>query len=154
MSHLTSADRLPIAQKFESLCDFSLEELLGETILVKVFSRIVKTLVRAKHDPEWYIKAAGPFFWKYRVQIEQRDINYFINHDYHEQREDWILLTNGHGVAIADAVLAAIKSNLSRFQREDPHLVVATTDCMLRLYAQYLIICRNEGHPVDEHGII
>lgn len=136
-----SKEQLEIAKKFKSLCDYCFDDILGSNMLVAVFVKIVRTL---SHDnPIWYIEAAGPFFWKYRKEIQAHDFDFFINHDYKTQRADWLAMTHGHGPVIADYIMNSVKNTVSKFKDEDPEILIKTAEAMLKLYSRYILECRS-----------
>jgi len=125
-----------IAKNFWILTNAALDRFQPDTKL-SIFRKLLK--LRACLDDLWFIKVAGPFFYKYRESIAARDLDFFINLDYVNQRRDWMELTRGHGEGIAQNFENAIKTNLTRLKDEDPEFIEQITMNLLRLYSQFIL---------------
>lgn len=135
--------KMDIAQRFKSLCKYCLYDILADNIVVKVFLGVIRKL--ASGNPKWYIETAGPFLWKYRKQIEEHDFEFFINHDYEAQKRDWQEITGGYGPPIPDSIVDHIRNTIRYYRDNNPDLVTTTANAMLKLYSQYILLCKSNS---------
>lgn len=132
--------KLDIANKFTQMCNFGLDKF-HSGMTVKLFRSLVD--IKCKLQPLWFIEITGPFFFKFRNEIMTRDINFFIDRDYWDQRNDWMQITQGYGESVARAFEASAKSSLAELVKTEPKALAAMPISLINLYSRYVLLCQS-----------
>jgi hypothetical protein len=136
-----SEEKAEIATKFLEIVNTGLDKF-EQNATLKLFRSIFA--IKCKLNPLWMIEIIGPFFYTYRESIAKRDLDYFINMDWHEQRADWVQLTHGYGESVALVLEAHIKDTLKKLRKSDPKALEVIPVQLLKIYIKYVQSCRSE----------
>lgn len=110
----------------------------------KLFWTSICIYAKSSGDKCWFIDHAGAFFYKYKEQIIEKNIKFFVEeYDYKDQMEDWIKATNGYGESVALGFVDILKSNVKRLAEKDPDNASRMSKSLLNLYIKYLKELKN-----------
>lgn len=131
--------KLDIANKFTEVCNICLDKFNGG-ITLNIFRSLLN--VKCSLSPTWLIEIVGPFLFKFRNEIVARDINFFIERDYADQREEWVKITQGYGESVALAFEANVKASLTDLKNNDVKSLETLPISILKMYCKYLQLCQ------------
>lgn len=145
-SDIMSITKEALAAKFVEVTNLGLDQFV-QSIQFKIFRTALN--VKCALDKPWLIRAMGPFLWKFREEIADRNVTFFIEREYTAQREDWLTITKGYGESIAIAFEETLKLSLKRTYENDPAKLESAVASMLKMYARYALLCKDEEQKVD-----
>jgi hypothetical protein len=126
-----------IAQEFTGIAIPSVQNFLGGYA-----GNIMKLIITFKNtfDKHWCIRNIGPFLYRNREHIASHNVQYFIDFDFHNQKQDWTSLTYGYGGGIADILEKDVKNKL----RNDVTVDSPEAECIRRLLELYCLYILRE----------
>ena len=128
--------------KFNQLAVFCLENIMPQNVPVKVFTKALQAAVII--SPDWMIQTGGPFFYRYRQQITDSNVEFFYAFDYERQGKDIAKLLKGSGVSLVKLVIETIRENAMQYYKSNPENTMKIVTKLLSLYCQYALSDRAE----------
>jgi uncharacterized protein YdcH (DUF465 family) len=117
---LTQQDN--IAKRFYDLCNFVIDKYTVNTpIKFKVFLSIVTTV--QKLNPHYSIKITGPFFWRFKDQILEGEVDWIYDYGFTEQMVLWKDMINKFPTIMSkklDCIVEEVRDHIKKLSKEVP----------------------------------
>ena len=125
-----------IVERYNSIINKSFTSFFEQNTAFLIFKAALHatTVVNNK----WIIESTGPFFFKYRNEITEKNVDFFLKHDYKDQMEDWLSITGKYGEYIAKEFVKNIKNSIQRSVDTNPDEIGEAVKELLSLYCKYV----------------
>jgi hypothetical protein len=125
-------------ERFGDIMKYVFKHVLEQGYALSAFMKLLE--IKMNSEPEWFIQQCGPFFWKHREYIHNKDLKYFRDFEYKSQLEDWYKFTGTAGRYLADSLVVTIK-NTTRTIIESGKLeeTVELLQSLLKIYCRYVL---------------
>lgn len=111
-----------IANKFYDLCSFIVDKYTVDCpTKIKVFIGILKTV--QKFNTHYVIKTTGPFFWKFKDQIMEGDIEWIYDYDFERQMADWNEIIHKFPTMVSgklEKIAESVRDHIKKLAKEVP----------------------------------
>jgi hypothetical protein len=132
-----------LATKFTEVFNIGFD-LCEQNMITKIFRGLIK--IKCSLDPHWLINEGGPFFFKYKEHVANKNIKFFTEeHDYESQKDNWCLIFGGHGRSQADAFAESLKKSLKIVYDNHPEDLKRCATALLKIYIDYLILVKGSN---------
>lgn len=134
------ADQDQIAKRFYDLCNFIVEKYTTDIpTKFKVFLTILKNV--QKLTPHYAIKTTGPFFWKFKDQISEGNVDWIHDYDFEKQMEDWEKILNKFPTIVSkklEKITESVRDNIKIIAKDvPPEKGALLSQHLLKWYCSY-----------------
>jgi hypothetical protein len=132
-----STTKQSITKKFNDLIMFSMQRIFDQSKAIIIFTKLVQ--LKLAVTPDYLIKNLGPFVYAYKEHIDNKNIDFFINHDYKDQMEDWRRLAHGHAMSILNDFRESTTNSLRKQRDKNPKMINQVGAGLLQTYCEYIL---------------
>jgi hypothetical protein len=106
-----------------------------------------KFAVARRENPSGLVEIAGPYIWKYREQIKNEQVNFFLDRDFFEdikeakqtKGEEIVEMTEFEDVPV---IMDKVKKTWVMFQKPEQQTLIKKVQSMLQHYCRYISVSR------------
>lgn len=132
-----------IAKKFYDMCKFITDKYTEESsTLFKIFLKILSAVQYT--NPHFAIKSSGPFFWKFRKEINSDDVTWVFDYNFAKQMEDWKEIAGKFPTIIdnkLNSITESVRDRIKEIAKDtDPDKGSKLCKTFLKWYSIYSIL--------------